>query len=203
MDISKKYGIDYRLVHTIANGHPWYGNWGYEFGSASYGLTLDAYKEAITTLSNLSLSLFSHNPRRPRTHLQNVISFYQSISDSKLETLRDLFSFMLRFIQKTHTSYKSGRCKNPNFSVSSVFFNLSAKDIESVEQALIKVLQVAACNDNWVSKRALKGSLGKTAPPDLLELCLKNLGGMVAANGMVVNTRCNHNTMAIEFRYKP
>ncbi|KAM7508145.1 hypothetical protein LguiA_018598 [Lonicera macranthoides] len=199
MDMSKKYGIDYRLVHTIANGHPWYGNWGYEFGSASYGLTLDSYKEAITTLSNLSLSLFSHNPRRPRTHLQNVISFYQSISDSKLETLRDLFSFMLSFIQKTHKSYNPGRCENSKFGISSVSCNWSAKDIESVQQALIKVLQVA-CNANWVSKRALKGSLGKTAPPDLLELCLKNLGGMVAANGMVVNTRCNHNTMAIEFR---
>ncbi|KAJ1417282.1 Zinc finger, FYVE/PHD-type [Sesbania bispinosa] len=28
-------------------GHPWYGDWGYQFGSGSYGLTQEAYKTTV------------------------------------------------------------------------------------------------------------------------------------------------------------
>ncbi|KAG9132704.1 hypothetical protein Leryth_020913 [Lithospermum erythrorhizon] len=35
MDVSKKYGLEYRLLHAVVKGHSWYGDWGYEFGTGS------------------------------------------------------------------------------------------------------------------------------------------------------------------------
>ncbi|KAM1026297.1 hypothetical protein ACFX2I_039192 [Malus domestica] len=48
MDVSKKYGLEYRLLHSIIKGHPWYGDWGYEFVAGSFALTRDAYKLAVS-----------------------------------------------------------------------------------------------------------------------------------------------------------
>ena len=47
MDVSKKYGLDYRLLHAAENGHPWYGNWGYEFATGSFAITFESYKTAV------------------------------------------------------------------------------------------------------------------------------------------------------------
>ncbi|KAK1348655.1 hypothetical protein POM88_054955 [Heracleum sosnowskyi] len=33
MDVSKKYGLEFCLIHAITKGHSWYGDWGYEFGA--------------------------------------------------------------------------------------------------------------------------------------------------------------------------
>jgi len=62
MDVSKKHGLEYRLLHAITEGHPWYGVWGYEFGAGSFALTFDAYKMAVETLSSLPLSMFLPKP---------------------------------------------------------------------------------------------------------------------------------------------
>lgn len=202
MDVSKKYGMEYRLLHSIAYGRSWYGCWGYEFGKGSYGATLDDYQKAITNLSAIPLSLFTFHGRRPATCLQELIALYQSISDSKLETLKDLFSFIFLLIRnRRNGSCKSREREEPEDSCINPSCQWSKEDVKRVEEVMIKVLLVKPGGDSgWVSRRALKGALSKTGSPELLDHCIKHLGGKVTSNGLVVNRRYSNST--IEFRYK-
>jgi len=203
MDVSKKYGLEYRLLHAITNDHPWYGDWGYEFGAGSFALTVDAYRKAVNTLSNMPLNLFLSQMRKPRTRLQDVILFYQSMSESELITTRDLFRFLMRLIHDAHKWSSmlmlKPACKKPGSCTSSVLCAWTVDDIERVEQAMIKVLR-AVGGSRWVTWRALRGTISKAASPELLDYCLKDLGGKIASDGMVVHTRCNPKTDTIEYK---
>ncbi|KAJ8769157.1 hypothetical protein K2173_000932 [Erythroxylum novogranatense] len=199
MDVSKKYGLEYRLLHAITNGRSWYGNWGYEFGAGSFALTVDAYKSAIETLSSQSLCVYFSQGRKPRTRLQDKISFYQSLYDRELVNIRDLFCYLMSLI---HSSRKSPRIdssyrKLQNFKSDSP--SLSMTDIERVEEAMLRVLR-AVSGSNWVSWRALRGAVCKVATPELLDHCLKEIGGKTTADGMIVVTRCNHDSGVLEYR---
>ncbi|XP_023763175.1 PHD finger protein At1g33420 [Lactuca sativa] len=201
MDVSKKYGLDFRLLHSIIKGHPWYGDWGYKFGAGSYGITLEAYNTAIETLANTPLSTLSHQPRKPRTHLQDSISFYQSLSDHKLLTFRDLFQYLTTLI---HDANKDDFCssKKAKLSDSRVLCAWSMGDILRVEEAMFRVLR-AVSGSAWVSWRSLRGAVCRVGRPELLDYCLKELKGKQAADGMVVNARLNPDSGSIEYRLEP
>ncbi|PRQ22369.1 putative chromatin regulator PHD family [Rosa chinensis] len=199
MDVSKKYGMEYRLLHAVTHGRSWYGNWGYEFRSGSYALTQDSYHKAVETISTLPLHPFQFQPRRPRTRLQSVIAFYQSFSDARLQTTKDLFTFMLSLIPKSHAPTAS---KKPKHDTSNVLCVWTANDVQHVQQAMIKLLS-AVREPNWVSKRALRGALYKTFSPELLDYSLKHLGGQLVANNMVIETRCNPDSTDVEYRLEP
>lgn len=201
MDVSRKYGMEYRLLNAITKGHSWYGGWGYEFGCGSYAITLDAYKKAAETLSSVPLAPLLFRGRGPQTRLQALISFYRSLSDSDLVTMKDLFSFLSSLI---HESNESLTLKTPpnNFKpAANILCAWTRDDAERVQQAMIKVLAAASGKANWVTRHALKGVMCKTASPELLDYCLKHLGGKLAASGMAVQARCNHpNSFDLEFR---
>ncbi|XP_043690688.1 PHD finger protein At1g33420-like [Telopea speciosissima] len=206
MDVSKKYGLEYRLLHAITNGRPWYGDWGFEFGAGSFALTVDAYRKAVDTLSNLPLNLFLSQARKPRTRLQDLISFYQAISESELVTIRDLFRFLTKLIHDAHKQRVYGTtCKKNGSSSSTVLCVWTVADIERVEQAMIKVLRAvgAGGNSRWVTWNTLRGAVSKVGPPELLDYCLKNLGGKLSRDNMAVCSRCNPDTDAIEYRLEP
>ncbi|XP_020214399.1 PHD finger protein At1g33420 [Cajanus cajan] len=201
MDLSKKFGLEYRLLHAVTNGHSWYGNWGYEFGSGSYALTQDAYKNAVNTLSSMPLSSFSFHGRGPRTRLECVISLYHSLAETELVTIKDLFSFLLTLIHE---------CRKPTSTRTSCTSNLlcawTGNDVEEVQHALIKVLLASGAytEAKWVTRRALKGAVSRgVSSPELLDYCFKHLPGKLAANGMVVCSRCNPISSAIEFSLEP
>ncbi|KAL6268900.1 hypothetical protein ACE6H2_025811 [Prunus campanulata] len=202
MDVSKKYGMEYRLLHTIINGRSWYGDWGYEFGAGSYALTQDSYHKAVDTLSSLPLHPFLFQPRRPRTRVQSVVAFYQSLSDTQLPTIKDLFTYMLSLI---HRSRKPTSCKKPQHQTSNALCAWTANDVEHVQQAMIKLLlaAVGVGEDSWVSKRALRAALYKSSSLELLDYSLKHLGGKLAANGMVVKARCSPASIDVEYRLVP
>ncbi|KAF8412025.1 hypothetical protein HHK36_004585 [Tetracentron sinense] len=200
MDASKKYGLEYRLLHGITNGHPWYGEWGYQFGSGSFALTLDAYQKAVDTLSDIPLSSFFSQGRKPRTRLQDVIVFYQSLSECELVKTRDLFCFLMRLIHDTHKS-PNATCKKSESCSSRVLCAWTKDDVQRVEQTMIKVL--IAVGANWVTWRALRGATCKVASTELLDYCLKDLGGKLAADGRVVHTQCNPNSNAMEYKLEP
>ncbi|GLT74641.1 hypothetical protein SLA2020_464280 [Shorea laevis] len=202
MDVSKKYGMEYRLLHAITKGSSWYANWGYEFGFGSYGLTVDAYKRAEHTLSSMPLSPLLYQGRKPQTRLQKIITFYQALSGSELLTLKDLFSFLLRLINESHKKLITKASKKSNPSPSNVLCAWTRDDVEHVQQAMIKVL-MAANQSSWVTRRTLKGVMCKTASLELLDYCLKHLGGKLAANGMVVEAQCNPTSSDFEFRLQP
>ncbi|KAM7256784.1 hypothetical protein ACFE04_012525 [Oxalis oulophora] len=200
MDMSKKYGMEYRLIHTICKGYPWYGNWGYEFNSGSYATKLDEYKRAVGNLSNIPLySLYKRHGHQTRVH--DIISLYQYLSEPKLIiTTKDLFSFMLSLINKTHQPLMDNRSKRTNIepSNSNILCTWTRYDVDNIQQGMINVLSVSG--SNWVSRRALKGAMSKAGSPQLLDYCLKHLGGKLVPIGMVVQARCNPKSSDIDFR---
>ncbi|KAK8556614.1 hypothetical protein V6N13_064637 [Hibiscus sabdariffa] len=203
MDVSKKYGLEYRLLHAITKGRPWYGEWGYEFGAGSFALTADSYKSAVETLSSLPLSIFLQHGLKPSTRLQDIISFYQSLSKSKLVNIKDLFCFLMRLIHDARKS--TSRVGDATFKrqrTSSGVSSWSRADLARVEEAVFRVLR-AVSGSNWVSSRALRGAVCRVAPPALLENCLMELRGKVAAEGRVVNARHNPDSGSLEYRLEP
>ena len=204
MDLSKKFGLEYRVLHAITNGRSWYGNWGYEFGTGSYALTQDAYQKAVNTLSTMPLSSFSFQGRGPRNRLQCVISLYQSLADTELLTIKDLFSFLLTLVHKFRKPITKKTSEQDEYTgACNLLCAWTRNDVEDVQQALIKVLLASgSCNEvKWVTRRALKGAVCRgVSSSELLDYSLKHLEGKLAANGMVVRTQCNPSTSAIEFR---
>ncbi|KAL8047400.1 hypothetical protein ABFS82_08G243800 [Erythranthe guttata] len=202
MDVSKKNGLDFRLLHAVVKGHPWYGDWGYQFGAGSFCLTLDDYKMAVGNLASLPLSLFQSQGRKPRTRLQDLISFYQSISERELVNLRDLFCFLMCLIhdgsQSPLKSDESPR-KKIRTNDSRTLCSWTIDDIKRVEGAMFKVLR-AVSGSTWVSWRALRGAVCRVGTPELLDYCLKELKGKQAAPGMVVCARCASDSGAMEYR---
>ncbi|EOA37671.1 hypothetical protein CARUB_v10012280mg [Capsella rubella] len=196
MDVSRKYGMDYRLLHGITRGCSWYSEWGYEFKSGSYALTREAYQSAVDTLSAIPLSEFLYQGRNPRTQLHSTVGFYQSLSCSELLTVRDLFSFLLQLIRED---------RSKTTSKSSVLCAWTKSDVERVQQAMIKILKAAGGpRANWVTRWALKRSICKTASPQLIDYCLKHFGGVLADDGSrVVCSRCNPGSNDFEYRLEP
>lgn len=202
MDVSKKYGLEYRLLHGITKGHPWYGDWGYQFGSGSYGLTQEAYKTAVESLSNLPLSIFLSQGQKPYSCVQDMISYYQSLSEHQLVNIRDLFCLLMGLIhdaRKTASEVDEITCKKRCFNATGVSCPWEESDVVRVEEAMLRVLR-AVSGSNWVSWRALRAAVYKVASAELLDYCLGELGGKVVLGSMVVNTRCNPETGAFEYR---
>lgn len=203
MDVSRKYGMEYRLLNAITKGHSWYGGWGYEFGCGSFAITLDAYKKAVESISRVPLAPLLFRGRGPQTRLQALISFYRSLSDSELVTIKDLFSFLSSLIHESNESLASMATPKNLKPAANILCAWTRDDVERVQQAMIKVLAAASGKTNWVTRHALKGVMSKTASPELLDYCLKHLGGKLAASGTVVWARCNPNSFDIEFRLEP
>ncbi|XP_061359413.1 PHD finger protein At1g33420-like [Gastrolobium bilobum] len=207
MDLSKKFGVEYRLLHAITNGYSWYGNWGYKFGTGSYALTQDAYQKAVNTLSSMPLSSFLFQGRGQRSRLQCVISLYQSLADTQLLTIKDIFSFLLTLVHELRKPMTTSTSKRHEYtSTPNLLCVWTRNDVEDVQQALIKVLLASGAYSEakWVSRRTLKGAVCRgVASPELLDYGLKHLQGKLASNGMVVCSRCNPISSAVEFRLEP
>ncbi|GFQ04305.1 phd finger protein at1g33420 [Phtheirospermum japonicum] len=205
MDVSKKNGLDFRLLHAVVKGHPWYGEWGYQFGAGSFSLTLDDYKRAVINLSSLPLSIYQSQGRKPRTHLQDLISFYQSMSERELMSVRDLLCFLMSLIHDVHHSpvrANESPCKKLRTCDSRALCSWTMGDVRRVEEAMYKVLR-AVSGSTWVSWRALRGAVCKVGTPELLDYCLKELKGKQAAPGFAVVARCISDSGAMEYRLEP
>ncbi|PSS21330.1 PHD finger protein [Actinidia chinensis var. chinensis] len=96
LDVSKKYGLEYRLLYAITKGHPWYGDWGYEFGAGSFALTLDAYKTAVETLSKQPLLEHESVSVNGATSSTNSAVTNHPSEEHLLRDLRYLYGSMLR-----------------------------------------------------------------------------------------------------------
>ncbi|XVF60940.1 hypothetical protein PTKIN_Ptkin08bG0088500 [Pterospermum kingtungense] len=202
MDVSKKYGLEYRILHAITKGRTWYGDWGYEFGAGSFALTFDSYKSAVETLSSLPLSIFLSQGLKPNTRLQEMISYYQSLSKCELVNIKDLFCFLLTLIHDKHKSSSTVEATCKKQRTTSGVLSWSRPDVVRVDEAMFRVLR-AVSGSNWVSYRALRGAVCRVAPPPLLDHCLMELGGKMAAEGMVVKARPNLDSGALEYRLEP
>ncbi|KAG6528698.1 PHD finger protein At1g33420-like [Zingiber officinale] len=194
MDISKKHGMDYRLLHAVTVGHPWYGNWGYKFGTGSFALTAESYQKAVDTLSSLQLSIFLSGTRFPRTQLQNTISLYCSLSDCQLLTIRDLFCYLMQLLHFPPAGHKSAEV-----AAVGALCAWSRDQVDLAKATVIKFLR-AVVGPQWVTWRALRrASCHAIKPPELLDYCLKVIVGEQVSNGSIV-ARYNLDSKTIEYR---
>ncbi|XP_030551382.2 PHD finger protein At1g33420-like [Rhodamnia argentea] len=205
MDVSKKFGLEYRLLHAVTKGHPWYGEWGYEFGTGSFGITRDAYNRSVESLSSLPLSTFLSQEWNPSSRLPDVISFYQSLSKHELVNIKDLFCFLLSLIH--------GARKSSSRDGDAIFNKVRSRDcgslgswtrseVERVEEAIVRVLR-AVSSSNWVTRRALRGAAYRVASAELLDHCLRELGHKSVSSAMVISSRWNPDSGDFEYRLEP
>ncbi|KAM0940205.1 hypothetical protein DsansV1_C19g0161431 [Dioscorea sansibarensis] len=202
MDVSKKFGLEYRLLHAIVSGHPWYGKWGYEFHAGSFGLTATAYQKAIDTLSSTPLSLFFSHSRRPRSQLQNTIMFYWTLSGHQLVTIRDLFAYLIQQLNVADEEKQLSNCtKRQKMDVEHNFGEISKVDIVQVETTLIKILK-AAGRSRWVPADALRGAACRRAKsPEIISNCLRTMEGKILSDGSIITARYNAGAKTIEYRF--
>ncbi|XP_006645112.1 PHD finger protein At1g33420 [Oryza brachyantha] len=201
MDISKKHGMEYRLLHAITSGHPWYGEWGYKFGAGSFGLSSDTYQEAVDMLSSIQLSLYFSHRQPIRTPLQNTIALYWALADRQLVTVRDLFRFIMHLLHQARKNEISKPTTDEHKEVASnVLCKWTKDDVDRAEAAMLKVLR-AVQTGQWVSWRALRGASSKAVDSqELLDSSLRGLGGKLMDDGHIIAVRCNAETSAIEYR---
>jgi len=200
MDISKKHGMDYRLLHAITSGHPWYGEWGYKFGAGSFAHTSDTYQDAVDVLSGIHLALYFSHRNPIRTPLQNTIALYWALSDRQLVTVRDLFRFIMHLLHQARKEAGMSKLVIGD-NGANVLCMWNKEDIDRAEAAMLKIL-CAVQSGRWVSWRALRGAASKAVDSqELLDYSLRGLRGKLMDDGQFIAVRCNAETRAIEYRY--
>ncbi|KAJ8478580.1 hypothetical protein OPV22_022307 [Ensete ventricosum] len=139
MDVSKKHGMEFRLLQAVTAGQPWYGNWGYQFGAGSFGHTTEAYRKAVDALSSTPLP----DDRSLSTQLQKTIALYAFLSPQRLKTLRDLFCFITQQIKDCYGEKNLGAdaTEKPQDPESLPMCTWRQEDINRAENAIIKILQ--------------------------------------------------------------
>ncbi|RZR78723.1 hypothetical protein BHM03_00004157 [Ensete ventricosum] len=189
MDVSKKHGMEFRLLQAVTAGQPWYGNWGYQFGAGSFGHTTEAYRKAVDALSSTPLP----DDRSLSTQLQKTIALYAFLSPQRLKTLRDLFCFITQQIKDCYGEKNLGAdaTEKPQDPESLPMCTWRQEDINRAENAIIKIRQ-AVKESKWVTWRALRGAtFSSIGSLELLDYCLRKLAGRAVADGLVVAVKCN------------
>ncbi|KAK3133512.1 hypothetical protein QOZ80_6AG0537470 [Eleusine coracana subsp. coracana] len=198
MDVSKKYGTDYRVLHAIATGCSWYSQWGFQLSQGSFGITPEEYCKAIANLSSVPLSHFFQHSRSPRNQLQDTIAFYQSISMRPLTTIRELFLYILELASSKSVHNHSRSIHKKEVAYSHLQEAWSDEEIKHVIDIALKVL--CAVGTRWVAKRTLKAAISHSiGSPQLVDYCLKTLGSR-SIDDMAIAVRCNSEKNSIEYR---
>uniref|UniRef100_A0A0E0ME41 PHD-type domain-containing protein n=1 Tax=Oryza punctata TaxID=4537 RepID=A0A0E0ME41_ORYPU len=192
MDVSKKYGSDYRSLHAVATGCSWYGLWGFKLSSGSFGITPLDYSKAVESLSSVPLSNFFPHSRSPRNQLQNTIAFYQSLSRHPLTTIRELFACIIE-LATGKSVHKEKMAYDAHYQE-----EFPEEELQRATDIALKILRAA---DRWVATRTLKAVTSHPiGSPQLVDYCIKTLGGTRTDDGMVVAVRCNSEMNTVEYR---
>ncbi|TVU25939.1 hypothetical protein EJB05_28460, partial [Eragrostis curvula] len=200
MDVSKKYGTDYRVLHAVANGCSWYSQWGFKLSRGSFGITQEECCKAVDSISSVPLSHFFQHSRSPRTKLQDTIAFYQSLSKRPLTTIRELFLYVLELANSKSVHNHFGSVHKKEHSYAHVLQETWSDDeIKRAMDTALKVLR-AVGTTRWVALRTLKAAISRSiGSPLLVDYCLKTLGSR-STDGVVIAVRCNSETNTIEYR---
>ncbi|KAL6868327.1 hypothetical protein ACP4OV_015172 [Aristida adscensionis] len=200
MDVSKKYGTDYRILHAVATGSSWYSQWGFKLSKGSFGITPEEYCKAIDSLSSTPLSHFFPHSRSPRNKLQDIITFYQSLSKRPLTTVRELFLYVLGLASSNSSPICSGSSlRRKERSYAFVQQTWPDEEIKKATDIALKVLH-AVDRTRWVSMRTLKAAISHSVgSPQLVDYCLKTLGKRTT-DGMAVAVRSNSEKNTLEYR---
>lgn len=194
-DISQKRGMDLRLLHAVAYGKPWFGQWGYIYGHGTFGVNQLMYQNAIETLQNIPIDLLAHHLANDKTETLATISRYQMLSGHSLVTLVDLFHFMLE-LKSRLPKERNTESSHPGMLVDASC-RWSPKRVEMAIRVVIEALKQAEYR--WVSRQEVRDTarayIGDTG---LLDFVLKSLGNHTVGKYFV--RRCmNPVTKVLEY----
>ncbi|CAA7061107.1 unnamed protein product [Microthlaspi erraticum] len=183
-DASHKKGMELRLLHGVAKGEPWFGRWGYRFGSGTYGVTQKIYEKALESVRNVPLCLLNHHLTSLNRETPILLSKYQTLSSEPLITLSDLFMFMLHLHSRLPRDNYINSSRNQIISIDSTNCRWSQKRIQMAIKVVIESLK--RVEYRWISRQevrdAARNYIGDTG---LLDFVLKSLGNQVVGNYLV------------------
>ncbi|KAI9169529.1 hypothetical protein LWI28_013653 [Acer negundo] len=182
-DISRKRGMELRLLHAVAYGEPWFGRWGYKFGRGSFGVTQPMYQKAIEAIQATPLCLLiNHIIGTSNQEITLIFSRYQTLSDYSLVTLGDLFHFLLELKPRLPKENCIGTY-NPGVLVETTC-RWSAKRVDMATRVIVEALKRA--ESRWVSRQEVRdvarAYIGDTG---LLDFVLKSLGNHIVGKYLV------------------
>lgn len=179
------------MLHSIAYGRPWFGQWDYIFKRGSYGVDREMYQNAIKTIQSIPLTLIAHQFGFG-SEIQVILCRYQQLSSHSLITLGDLLHFMLEL--KCRVSQESGGYPA---IMSDASCRWSPKRVEKAINVVVEALKRAEFQ--WVSRQHVRdvarAYIGDTG---LLDFVLKSLGNHMVGKYLV--RRClNPVTKVLEY----
>ncbi|XP_023734537.1 PHD finger protein MALE STERILITY 1 [Lactuca sativa] len=195
IDLAKHKSMDMRLLHGVAYGQSWFGQWGYHFGRGSFGVTQQMYQKALDALQNIPLCIIAQNIGTSNMEIPLMLSRYQTLSSRSLVTLSDLLRFMLD-LKSRLPKESTLHTYNPGILVENSC-RWSPKRIEMAARVIVESLKKAKFR--WVSRQevrdAARAYVGDTG---LLDFVLKSLGNHVVGKYLV--RRClNPVTKVLEY----
>ncbi|XVF37059.1 hypothetical protein REPUB_Repub19eG0113200 [Reevesia pubescens] len=159
-DVSKKHGMDLRLLHGVAYGHTWFGRWGYKFCRGSYGVLEQNYDRAIEILSSHELDKIIQDfcDREQCGQIKFMVQHYRDLSESQLVTIRDLFKFMLTIKSRSSVQKKLVTATTPpsaSTQKNSMRISLHKKATSKEKYVRCKRLTsvIAHMDSRWPAKR--------------------------------------------------
>ncbi|XP_057782507.1 PHD finger protein MALE STERILITY 1-like [Salvia miltiorrhiza] len=194
-DSAKKKGMELRLLHGVAYGRPWFGQWDYIFKRGSYGVDQEMYQNAIKTIQNIPLTLIAQQFGLG-SEIQVILWRYQQLSSHSLTTLGDLFHFMMELKSRVSEESSSGSGSYPAI-MSDASCRWSPKRVEKAIHVVVEALKRAEFQ--WVSRQHVRdvarAYIGDTG---LLDFVLKSLGNHMVGKYLV--RRClNPVTKVLEY----
>ncbi|KAK3222283.1 hypothetical protein Dsin_009308 [Dipteronia sinensis] len=195
-DISRKRGMELRLLHAVAYGELWFGRWGYKFGRGSFGFNQPMYQKAIEAIQATPLCLLiNHILGTSNQDITLIFSRYQTLSDYSLVTLGDLFHFLLELKARLPKENCIGTY-NPGVFVETTC-RWSAKRVDMATRVIVEALKRA--ESRWVSRQEVRdvarAYIGDTG---LLDFVLKSLGNHIVGK-YLVHRSLNPVTKVLEY----
>ena len=182
-DISRKKGMELRLLHVVAYSQSWFGHWGYKFGRGSFGVTQPMYQKAIEAIRGMPLCLLLNHLGHFNPDIPLIFTRYQTLSDHFLATLGDLFHFLLDLKSRLPKENCNFGSYNPGILVETNC-RWSAKRVEMATRVIVESLKRA--ESRWVSRQEVRdvarSYIGDTG---LLDFVLKSLGNHIVGKYLV------------------
>ncbi|GLJ12291.1 hypothetical protein SUGI_0188160 [Cryptomeria japonica] len=216
-DLAKKRSMAFRLLNCAAYGQSWYGRWGYVFGHGSFGVTPQMYSKAIEAVRGIPLKVMMQHFQGVDTQVLEIVHEYQRISRQELQTVGDLFRYMLELkarlpLQSSPSTSGSTTMTSDNGSTKSFTERnaLNSNHIAAYTQCRwsVKRLELAAqvvvdalrnCSKDKMSRQDVRDvarlHIGDTG---LLDFVLKSLGNRIVGDS-IVRRAVNPATKILEY----
>ncbi|XP_038985288.1 PHD finger protein PERSISTENT TAPETAL CELL 1 [Phoenix dactylifera] len=195
IDEARKGTMELRLIHGVAYGESWFGQWGYKFGHGSYGITHQMYKQSLEALRALPLCLLIPHFAFSSHEISMIVTRYQGVCSHTLGTLGQLFHFMIEL--KARLPQHPATAMDYHGIITEATCRWSVKRVEMAAQVIVEALKKSQFK--WVTRQevrdAARNYIGDTG---LLDYVLKSLGNHIVGN-YIVRRMVNPVTKVLEY----